>query len=228
MNFIIDILLVAIFALCFISGWRKGFIKTVMKLITFLAAGIGAYILYPYPSDYMYGNIFMPKISSLIEDSILSGGAGQSLAELFSTKPDFFVDTVNRYSTLPKVEGYYNADKTVTVSGLSEFMADPLARTLSNVLGFILIFILILIGLKIVTYLADKLCKLPVLHGTNTLLGIICGAALGFVTVWLAASVIAGFIPSLHSAFPEIFEKDLFEQTYVLKWLYNFNPLKFI
>lgn len=228
MNFIIDILLVAVFALCFISGWRKGFIKTVMNLITFLAAGIGAYFLYPYPSDYMYDNIFMPKISSLIEDSILSGGAGQTLAELFNKKPAFFVDIVNRYSTVPEVESYYNADNTVTVGDISDFMADSLARTLSNVLSFILLFILLLIALKIITYIADKLCKLPVLHGTNTLLGIICGAVLGFVTVWLGASVIAGVLPSLHSAFPEVFEKDLFEQTYVLKWLYYFNPLKFI
>lgn len=170
----------------------------------------------------------MPKMSSIIEDSILSGGAGKSLAELFSTKPDFFVDIVNRYSTLPKVEDYYNADQSVTVSDVSKFMADPLARTLSNVLGFLLIFIVLLIGLKIVTYIADKLCKLPVLHGTNTLLGIVCGALLGFVTVWFGASVIAGILPSLHSSFPEVFEKDLLEKTYVLKWLYNFNPLKFI
>ena len=228
MNYIADILIVALFCICLISGWRKGFVRTVMDLITLGAAGVGAYLLYPYPSVYMYDNIFLPKISSIIEESILSGGAGQTLAQLFNSKPAFFADTINKYSSLPEVESFYNSNRDLTLGDISRFTADPIARTLSNVLGFILMFVLLIIAIKLAAFLVDKVCRLPVLRGANTLLGIISGALLGFTAAWLAASVIAGLVPTLRASFPELVSRTVIEDSFVLKWLYHFNPVKFI
>ncbi len=225
MNIAIDIILAVIIASCLISGWRKGFINSVMNLASFLIAGIGAYIFYFIPADYMYTKIFLPKLTEMIEGSILSGGTGMTLTELFNSKPQFFVDILNRYSTVPDVESYYNSGAELSVTDISSFMASPLARTISNILGFALIFIVLILILGVLTILLDKVCKLPVLKTANTLLGIASGAVLGLLFAWLIAAVIGGALPHLSAAYPEAFDPMTLENSIVLKWLYNFNPL---
>lgn len=228
MNYVADILLVAIFLVCLFSGWRRGFVRTVMNLISVAVAGIGAYFLYPFPAAYMYGKVFLPKMTSMVEESILSGSTGHTLTELFNSKPGFFVDTLNQYSDLSKVEGYFNTDKTMTVTDISEYTAAPIASALSNVLGFMLMFVVLIIIMRVLTWFIDKACMLPVLHGTNTLLGIVAGGVLGFFAAWITASVIAGVLPTLHAYFPEAISRTALEDSFVLKWLYCFNPVKFI
>ena len=225
MSIAVDIILAVIAASCLISGWRKGFVDAVMRLVSFILAGIGAFLFYSVPADYMYSKLFLPKISGMIEDSILSGSTGQSIAELFSQKPEFFTDILNRYSTVGEVEGFYNSGEAVGIEEISSFMAEPLARGISNILGFGLVFIVLLIVLGIVTVILDKICKLPVLKSANKLLGLLLGTLAGLVFAWLIAAVIGGVLPHLSKAYPETFDPAIMENSIVLKWLYNFNPL---
>lgn len=225
MNIAIDVILAVVTASCIISGWRKGFVDTVMRLVSFFIAVLGAYLFCSIPAGYMYSGIFLPKISNMIEDSILSGGAGQTLAELFNTKPEFFTDILNRYSTVGEVESFYNSGQSVSVADISAFMAEPIARTISNILGFVLVFIVLLIALGILTFLLDRICKLPVLKSANKLLGILSGAVSGLFFAWLIAAVAGGALPHLSKAYPEVFDPMTLENSIVLKWLYSFNPL---
>ena len=225
MNIVIDVILVAIIGACLVSGWRKGFITTVMNFASFLIAGVGAYLFYPVPADYAYANLFLPKITSIIEGSILSGGAGMTVTELFAARPQFFVDILNRFSTVDEVEKFYNSGEALTVTDISEFMAAPLARTISNILCFFLVFIVLLIVLNLITIFLDKICKLPVLKTANTFLGILLGALLGLLFAWLLSAVVAGILPSVSTAYPELLPPTTIEDSVVLRWLHSFNPL---
>lgn len=225
MSIAIDVILAVITASCLISGWYKGFVNTVMNLISFFIAGTGAYLFCSIPADHMYSELFLPRISEMIESSILSGSAGRTLAELFNSKPKFFTDILNRYSTVGEVESFYNSGSELSVADISSFMADPIARAISNILGFVLIFIALLIVLGIITFVLDKICKLPVLKSANKLLGIVLGAVLGLFFAWLLAAAIGGVLPYLSKAYPEVFDPATMESSIVLKWLYNFNPL---
>ncbi len=225
MNIAIDIILAVIIASCLISGWRKGFVDTVMKLASFILAGIGAYLFYGIPADYMYSKFFLPKLTDMIENSILSGSTGMTLTELFNSKPAFFVDILNRYSTVGDVEGFYNSGTEMTVTDISSFMAEPLARAIANILGFGLVFVALLLVLGLITVILDKICKLPVLKSANRLLGIVLGILLGLLFAWLIAAVIGGALPELSKAYPDAFDPNVMENSILLKWLYNFNPL---
>ena len=225
MNIVIDILLAVVIALCVISGLRKGFVNAVMKLASFLIAGVGAYLFCPVPSDFLYNEIFLPGLSSTIESSILSGETGQSLAELFGSKPQFFIDILNRYSSVGRVEDFYNSGGDVGVEDISAFMAGPIARTVSDILGFILVFAVLLAALWILTVILNKICTLPVLNTANKLLGMISGGVLGLLFAWLIAAAAGSALSPLSKAYPEIFDPTVMENSIVFKWLYNFNPL---
>ena len=140
-------------------------------------------------------------------------------------KRTLFVDILNRYSTVGEVESFYNSGTEIGVTEISSFMAAPLARAISNILGFGLVFIALLLVLGIFTIILDKICKLPVLKTANTFLGIVLGAVLGLLFAWLIAAVIGGALPQLSKAYPEAFDPMTMENSVVLRWLYNFNPL---
>lgn len=225
MSIAIDIILLALVVIFFIYGWQKGFVKTVMKLAGFLLAGVGAYLFYSYPGEYIYNKLLLPKLSSMIENSILSGATGMTISELFNSKPEFFVNILNRYSTVSDIERFYTSGEEITVADISSYMASPIARGISNILGFVLVFFALLLLLWLLTFILDKICELPVLKTANKLLGIILGTVLGLFFAWLLAAVIGGVLPHLSKAYPDIFKPSAMEDSIVLKWLYNFNPL---
>lgn len=226
MSIAIDIILVLFIVGGFISGRLKGFVVTVMNFVSFIVAAVGTYILYPIPADYMYSKLFLPQITSAIEGAVLSEGNGLSLSELFASKPNAFVEILNRYSTVVDVEKFYNSGEGMTVTDICEFMASPIARTISNVLSFLLVFLVLLILLKLVTKLLDKICKLPVLRTANKLLGMALGTLMGLSLAWVIASVIAALIPDVSAAYPEVFSPTTIEDSVVLRWLCSFNPLR--
>ena len=228
MNIAIDVILLAIIVGCFLYGWRKGFVKTVLGLTSFLLAGIGASFLYGYPAEYVHNNILLPRLTAIIEESVLAGGPGMTLTELFNKKPDFFVDILNRYSDISEVERFYNSGEAVTVTDICEFMATPISRGVSNAVCFVLLFILLFAALAVLAFVLDKICKLPVLRSTNTFLGMVLGSVMGLLYAWLAASVIAGILPGLCAAYPDVFDSAAMENTVLLWFLYNFNPLTLI
>lgn len=225
MNIAIDVILSCIVIACIISGRVKGFVAMIMKLASFILSGIGAFLFYTIPADMMYYGVFLPKLTSMIEETILSEGVGMSISELFGTKPDFFVEILNRYSTVTEVESFYNANTETGIREISEFMASPIARGISNILGFAAIFLVLLILLGIVGFIIDKICKLPVLNGTNKLLGMILGAVTGLIFAWVLAWAAGEMLPHLSTAYPDIFDPQILERSAVFRFLYNFNPL---
>ena len=228
MNFTVDLILVAVILIYFIMGWHRGFIKTAMSLVSFILAGFGAYLFHGIPSNLLYSNVFLPKISGMIENAISSLSQGLTLDRLLAEKPAFFTDIVEKYSDMEKTEAFLQSGAEKTLTELCDFLAEPIARTVSNVLGFILVFVILMVALKIVTFIVDKIFKLPVLRGANTLLGIVLGALMGFLMAWLIASVVGGSVAALHTAFPDAISETLVEDSVVLKFFYHFNPLTFI
>lgn len=225
MNIIIDIILIVIIALYLFSGWRRGFVYTIMRLASFILAGLGAYLFYPIPADYAYQNIFLPKIAGSVEAAILSNSTGMSIAEILNERPPFFTDLIDKYLGSGEIEQLYGTGRELTMTDVCEFIAAPVARAISNVLCFILVFILLFIALRLVAFLLDKVCKLPVLKSANTVLGIALGLVLGLLFAWLLSAVIAGVWPALSRAYPDSFAPDMIENSVVLKALSNFNPL---
>ena len=225
MNIAVDVILASVIIACILTGRAKGFVAMIMKLAAFVLSGVGAFIFYSIPADMMYNSIFLPKLSEMIEDSIVSGSTGMSLAEMFGTKPGFFVEILNRYSTVAEVEGFYNSSQNVGVSDISSFMAMPVARAISNLLGFGIVFLTLLVILNLVGILLDKICRLPVIKGANKLLGTALGAVTGLFLAWVLAWVAGEALPYLVTAYPHVFNDRILDSSVVFRFLYNFNPL---
>ncbi len=232
MGIILDIIFLAIAAAFIFSGIRKGFVISIMNIVSFAVAVFSGYYLGPAVSGFIKNNFIQGKVAQSITnviDSLINNGVNKiTMPQIFQDKPSAFVDITNRYDvSVESVESYYNDQLTEGASDaiekVSEFISAPVVDTLSSVIGFLLVFFIALIICRIVIMLIDLMCRLPVLNFTNRLLGGIFGVICGYLFVTAFANVATYLIPALSSVWPEVFNEKILATSILYKWLCNLN-----
>jgi uncharacterized membrane protein required for colicin V production len=217
MGILIDIILIAIVALSIWNGAKRGFVRSVMNMITFITAFLCGWYFYPPLAVIYNDNFLLGKISTDIYNainSIISNGAESiNLSRLFADKPDAFLEITKRYSAdINTLEKYFNAQVNAGANNItadiSARIAEPVATGLSKVLAFLTIFFGIVILLKIVTLILDLVFKLPVLNVFNHVAGFILGSVSGLAYAWILSVVIAAALPFLSMLFPAVFSQN--------------------
>nr|MBQ4319135.1 CvpA family protein [Clostridia bacterium] len=237
MSIIIDILLVAIIVIGVAVGVKKGFVRSVMNFVTFIASFICAWQFTPILAEYYCNSHIMSKVTGAVSDAISAiignGVSAVTLDDLIAEQPPAFSDIVNRYSaSIEELERFYYNQ---TASGaeaiqhsVSEFIAGPVAETLAVVLAFLSIFLGVTVVLTLAAAILDLIFKLPVLNTLNRVLGCMIGAFCGLLYTWAAAIVLVAVIPSLTALYPEVFSESLFENSILLNVFYDYNPFRYL
>ncbi len=234
MSILFDLILIVTAAFCIISGVRRGFVRSVINIVTLVAAVICAYMFMPAVSAYLHEQFIEASISAPIEEelSTMAGGDESGLAQLFADSPAALSELVGRYNTeLADLVAYYEdavmegAQEMFT--SLSRYISDAAAKTVSDVSAFLIIFLAVVLVLKIAGWLLDLVFKLPVLSTLNRTLGLVFGLICAFLYMSVLSVVIVNAIPALTSVYPEQFASASVENTLVLKWIYEYNVFTF-
>lgn len=235
MSLIVDLIFIAIILFCIISGVKKGFIRSVMNLVTFAAAFICAWQFTPYLADYYSERIFIPsiteKVSALITSIINNGSGTLGLDNLFADKPEAFIDITRRFgSDLPSLENYYGGQTAVDSFNLTEkisaFIATPVAKSISSVLAFITIFAGVTLLFIIATFVLDAIFKLPILSTLNRFLGLLLGLVCGALNVWVISLVIEALAGSLAAVYPDYFNVSIANNSVLFNIFREYNPIR--
>ena len=225
MSFFVDLIVIAVFVIALIAGWRKGFVRAIMRVVSLVGAVLTTWFLYKPVADFLYNKIFLSSISNYIQRAFDRDVAatGKSLSQLFAELPEFFTNFLNRFSTAEKASEFFAGNSDATSGALSKFMAQPIAQTVSKVTAIIVLFFAAYFILMLLTRLLDKVVKLPLLNGVNKALGIALGALVGLAIAWVLAIAFHALLPQLNSLYPEAFKENTFENTLIVRNLYNFN-----
>ena len=232
MGIIIDIVLVAVLVLSVWSGYRRGLVRSVMGMLSFLTAALCGYSFYKPLSDFYNEKFMLSTISDKIYNSIRSiivpGIESLDLYGLINEKPPVFFDIIDRFrGDMSSVEAMYytQADRAEPdiIRNISSFVAQPTASGLSNILAFLTIFVAALIIMCILTALVDTIFKLPVLNTLNRLSGTVLGVVIGCGYVWLLCAVINASLPLLSSMLPAVFDENTYQTSLLLKFMLDNN-----
>ena len=164
-----------------------------------------------------------PYIRDLAEQVIAEMGTAVDLGTLVSELPE------GLYSAMETVgvdlnELLQQATNTAGVSAeafstMADSFAVSLSEWISNAIAFASLFFGALILLNLVCFVLDKVAKLPILNGTNKLLGFALGAVealvLGIVLSHVAATLCSAY-GALHAEFAFT---NVAENTYIAKTL---------
>lgn len=216
------------------AGTSKGFVRSVMGLISTVASLFAAYAYTPVLSVYIKDKYLIGSIASGIDETLKSLAFDTStdlydLDRLAADLPEPFTGILDRYGInieefAEKLRGLTGCGED-TVYGFAEQIADPTSEVLASAISFILIFIVAFIVLSIITSLLDLIFKLPILKSANMFLGFVFGAVEAVAVAFVLATILSVLVTALGSIDPSMFGEDVVQDTMICSKLLEFNVM---
>ncbi len=201
MKFLIDIILFGIIVGFMVVGYRKGFVKTILSCLKNVIAFLVAFNFSSQLARWLKDQFFMEKAKDIIEKKVAEFLGTNSLAEndivpLLDSKHEGFLDFIDKMGIDVDALRFavQNTDTTVN-DAISEYIATPCVNALSGVLAFIMLFVGTLLVIALLGFILGAFSKLPIIKGTNKLLGGILGLCFGVFASFVVASLIRIVIP---------------------------------
>lgn len=247
MSSILDIIILFIAGITIYFSVKNGFIKTVLSASAFLIAALititltstvkNAYLQSP-SSDKL-----REKVSVSLEKAIDSAGKentgdpdskfdAEKVIEEDGEKDEFFSVLekfgVDRNDLKNKITEWKKDAGTDVKKMIISYITEPVTRAIVTAAVIAILFFGSLLILKIVAFVLDKVCKLPVLKTANKLLGLLLGIILAIVRVYLFCFIIKMIIPYGHTFDIGLLTALNPENTLLFKLFYNFNLFNFL
>jgi len=209
-------------------GTKRGFIRSVMGLVSTVAALFVAYAYTPPLAAVIREKYLLGRITEGIDESLRSIALDvntdlYNLDTLAENLPDVFTDILERYrididSFAEKLRGLTGCGED-TVYQVAEDIASPVTEMLSAGIAFVLVFLAASIALWILTLLIDLIFKLPVLKTANLFLGFLFGTAEAVVVSCILASLLSVVVTAMGALDPTLFGADVVEETRICRLL---------
>lgn len=204
MEYIIDIILAALLAVCLIVGRKRGFVKSLMDLASNLIAFILARVVSVQLAPQIFAQYFEQRAYSSLNRELAS--AESSASSQVQSALDSIPESLDGFL------GMLGVDKKSMASALSQKLEEsgadiaevlmnnivsPVLTAIIKLLVFVAVFVLAVLILKIATLLLDKLTELPAVKQANEIFGLLFGAVKGVIVIAVACfalELIAGVI----------------------------------
>jgi len=176
MNYLLDLLVLALIALFTYLGYRKGLIKVAFSFASFILAIAISVVLYKPVSNFI---INYTPLDDYIE---------QEIAERLDAPETSNEETENI------VSNYYNNIKNASTN----VIADGISKTIINISCIIIVFIISKLILLLFRFIGDLIAKLPLIKQVNQTGGFLYGLLKGFVIIYGILAIIAIISPIIN------------------------------
>ncbi len=230
MNILIDALIVGIFVMCCVAGYKNGFVKTVISFLKNIIAIVVAAILSSRVGLFLYEKVFKGIFEKITLDRFarwLGAEEGESLdigALINAEHPELFEYVENLGINVESLIEKYNEAGDKTGEFMAEYITQPLGMTVSRVAAFILLFVVSVIVINIVGFIVGKIVKLPLLNATNKFLGLVLGVVLGVIFVFIFVSILDLVLPYIKLGGESLGSGDFKNETFLYGYLSSNSP----
>ena len=171
MGLVFDAIVVIIAIIMIVTGYKRGLFKSIMTLISGIAALMLSYAFTPWLSDILNKKFFLNKLAGGITDTLASlsengiNTANEAMYDVSKLIGDSgFTSIAERYGSnnaaSEKAISSISDSSHTAVEKAAEIVARPIATTVSDITAFIVIFVVSLVLLKVLTFLIDKIFKI--------------------------------------------------------------------
>lgn len=196
---IADIIVIAVVAVCILLGYRSGFLKTLINVVSYIASIILSFLFYPVLSGFL----MKTPIHTFFVEKI---GEKYRTADIIHTEWQFF-------------ENYINSAEGAVSTAIAELLI--------NIISFILIVIICKIAIRLIGNALNLFARLPVIKQFNRLGGAVTGGLLGILVVYIVMALMVAFVPldSLDGVTEEIqksvFAEEMYNNNIILNLIYG-------
>lgn len=180
-----DLLILLIWGLSSLSGYKRGFVLTLFSLGSYIVAFVAAKAYYPLLAQWIRNSPY------LVEN--IQGFVGRNIKFQL---PEVMESGVEGFTKLPSLlENYLYREISLetyanqTIEVVKGHIVDALVTFFINIISMIVLFIMIRTLILIIGHLVNQIFELPLLHTVNSLGGGIVGFIRGFIFVIIAIMV---------------------------------------
>ena len=213
----LDLIVIGIIALFMYLGYRRGLIRTVFSLVSYVLAISLAIYLFPVVADWL---MEMPVYTALKDYIVRTMNLGDVVQyqsdELIANLPlpDIIRGFLHEHNTP-------NIFELLNVQTIEEYIAAYFSRMAINIIAKVSVFIIVKFTLGLLSGVLDLASRLPVIKQFNQIGGMLIGFVLGLIIVWIGLAVMILFF--LDPTGPELMI--MLENSLVVGWVYENNPI---
>lgn len=227
MNFIIDVLVLALLVALAIVGVKKGFIKSACELLGIFIAVFLASYLGDILSEALYNNVFRPGIYEKLLETTGNLSVEAAAENFFGSLEPFVLSFFEMNGiTLESVTEAYTGFGEKAALAITDAIS-PAFISLIKVFVFAVLFIVLVVLIELLAKLLTKVIKLTILKKVNQILGAVLGVLKATVIVWVVLAALVSLMP----LFPEALQESLsvgLENSILGGFIMNLNPIAWI
>lgn len=198
MFLVIDIILVAVFALFVYTAMKKGFMLSLLEFLAVIISFVLAYSLSPVVAEAAYDGFVEKQLVESVEEKIDENFSleetGEQAEQLLDAIPDYMVIFAESFGISVNDIKHDLVKEDLSNENLAtelvENIAQPIAIGALTVVSFLILAVVLQIILKVLARLISGVFKLPVIGSANKILGAILGACKGIVVVIFICTVL--------------------------------------
>lgn len=197
MNWLL-IIIVLLLALCVVNGYRKGFLRMMYSMVSWVIMFALVTWATPYINTFLRNNTSIYQtIATYCEQQIREKtekqieqetaavtGQPADLTKLGVKLPDSVMNNISEKTA-------DLAGEALDASGIYAQVSVGMADFILNGISFFIAFAVGMIVLHFFSGILGIVSRIPIIRGINKYLGTVAGAIYGFVVVWIAFYVIA-------------------------------------
>lgn len=231
MPYVLDVIVILIIIVTAVLGYRHGFVRTMLQLISGVAAFFLAFSLSALVANFTFDNLIQQPIHNRIESAwteTVADGAAHTLAEkaesVRAALPSFIQTMVDTDTLTDGIRhSIGNGDTAASVADyLTTDLLRPIVVGLLRILAFLLLFIVSFYLLRLLGKLIQPLVKLPLIRQTDKLLGTSLGLAKGALFALIAVTAFQLIAAGSTEGF---FSIQTIRDSLVVNWIAEHNPI---
>lgn len=231
---VLDLIFVLYFILVCYFAAKKGFIRSLVEIIGFVAAVVVAFLLSQYFAEALYHYGFRSSIVASISENLSRISSADSVSEQLSiilgSMPPFFQEIAESFGVSPYSVGanlstwlgQSNASASVAIA---DGVIGPVLIGVSRIFIVFILFFLLVFVVKIFAAIIDKFIGVFTGGFLNKLLGAMLGAGKVLVVALICCTALNVWVRISDGDFTRYLESQL-ESSILLSAVYNANPFQ--
>lgn len=229
MGLILDVIVVAVIALFIFLAARKGFVTTLLELLSYVVSFVVSALASTAIAKFVYETFIrqniIDSVAAAIGDSLSSSGVTGAVEKL----PGFVTKMLEGFgvsaSALEQtINSAASTQATAVATTVTDGIIGSIVTGIITSIAFLVLFIVLMIVLRFVSKFIGGLFHFSLIGTVNSVLGGVLGALKGVIIVFLLAAVYTMLRPVL-GANVELFSQAALDGSYLFRLIYEANPI---
>ena len=208
-----------------IWGYKKGFMKVALSLVSWIIVLVACNVATPVVAE---GVLTYTPLQSIVHETVnekLNDAIDEALGGVSGSLSTEQIEAINEQ--IPEqlrtiLYGYgQSLEDLITSAGDIEVDTAALAGGAAHLIALLIVLVVTKIGLLLLERILDLVAKLPLIGQLNAILGIAAGGLNGLIWSWVLLTVVA--VLAYTGANTELML--MVDESSILTWLYGINPI---